>query len=136
MKNTHTALQEATNTVAERLGTKIGVAYIGNCGPGGTSPDNRAWYVYVEGIRGGLYDNNILTSQSYRTENLDSLLAFVENGGIEEMIGKAKGRWNRDGQFHSGYRFAYVKDWRLEVTETPEQVEAALACIPAITEAK
>ena len=50
-----------------------------------------------------------------------------EGGGVEETIGNAKGRWDADGQFHSGYRFAPVRDVWGEVVETPEQVEAALA---------
>jgi|TARA_Y100001951_G_C11237857_1_gene238591 hypothetical protein len=130
--NIYDTLHAAVQAVAARLGTDVRVAYIGNSPgrPGGT--DNRAWYVSVEGIRGGFHYNNTLTTGQYRTENLASLLAFVEDGGIEETIGKAKGRWDADGQFHSGYRFSPVKDWRLEVTETPEQVEAALAGIPAI----
>ena len=125
-------LHAAVQAVAARLGTDVRVGYIGNSPgrPGGT--DNRAWYVSVQGIRGGFHYNNTLTTGQYRTENLADLLAFVESGGIEETIGKAKGRWNADGQFHSGYRFAPVQDWRLDVTETPEQVEAALAGIPAI----
>ena len=103
-------LHAAVQAVAARLGTDVRVAYIGNCGPGGTGYDDRAWYVSVSGIRGG----------------------FVECGGIEETIGKAKGRWDADGQFHSGYRFAPVRDVWSEVVETPAQVEAALAGIPAI----
>ncbi len=130
--NIYDTLHAAVQAVAARLGTDVRVAYIGNSPgrPGGT--DNRAWYVSVSGIRGGFHYNNNLATGHYRTENLADLLAFVESGGIEETIGKAKGRWDADGQFHSGYRFSPVKDWRLEVTETPEQVEAALAGIPAI----
>jgi len=124
-----TALQAAVQAVAARLGTDIRVSYIGNCD---SRSDHRIWSVRVEGIRGGFYYNNTLGTPEFRTENLADLLAYVENGGIEETIGKAKGRWDADGQFHSGYRFAYVKDWRLDVTETPEQVEAALAGIDAI----
>ena len=125
-------LHAAVQAVAARLGTDVRVAYIGNCGPGGTGYDDRAWYVSVSGIRGGFYYNNTLATGQYRTENLADLLAFVESGGVEETIGNAKGRWDADGQFHSGYRFAPVRDVWGEVVETPEQVEAALAGIPAI----
>ena len=124
-----TALQAEAKAASERLGTDIRVSYIGNCD---SRSDHRIWSVRVEGIRGGFHYNNTLGTPEYRTEDLASLLAYVENGGIEETIGKAKGRWDADGQFHSGYRFTCVKDWRLVVTETPEQVEAALAGIEAI----
>ena len=132
MSNIYDTLHAAVKAVAARLGTDVRVAYIGNSPgrPGGT--DNRAWYVSVEGIRGGFHYNNTLTTGQYRTENLASLLAFVEDGGIEETIGKAKGRWDASGQFHSGYRFSPVRDVWGEVVETPAQVEAALAGIPAI----
>ena len=125
-------LHAAVQAVAARLGTDVRVGYIGNSPgrPGGT--DNRAWHVSVSGIRGGFHYNNNLATGQYRTENLADLLAFVESGGIEETIGKAKGRWDADGQFHSGYRFAPVRDVWSEVVETPAQVEAALAGIPAI----
>ena len=128
----YATLHAAVQAVAARLGTDVRVGYIGNSPgrPGGT--DNRAWYVSVSGIRGGFHYNNNLATGQYRTENLADLLAFVESGGIEETIGKAKGRWDADGQFHSGYRFAPVRDVWGEVVETPAQVEAALAGIPAI----
>ena len=124
-----TALQAEAKAASARLGTDIRVSYIGNCD---SRSDHRLWGVVVEGIRGGYHYNNTLSTPEYRTENLADLLAYVENGGIEETIGKAKGRWNPDGQFHSGYRFSPVRDVWGEVVETPAQVEAALAGIEAI----
>ena len=124
-----TALQAEAKAASARLGTDIRVSYIGNCD---SRSDHRIWSIRIEGIRGGFHYNNTLGTPEYRTENLADLLAYVENGGIEETIGKAKGRWDADGQFHSGYRFAPVRNWRLDLVETPEQVKAALAGIPAI----
>ncbi len=124
-----TALQAEAKAASARLGTDIRVTYIGNCD---SRSDHRIWSVKVEGIRGGFHYNNTLGTPEVRTERLAELLAYVENGGIDETIGKAKGRWDAEGQFHGGYRFSYVKDVWGEVVETPAQVEAALAGIPAI----
>ena len=119
-----TTLQAEATAASARLGTDIRVSYIGNCD---SRSDNRLWGVRVEGIRGGYHYNNTLSTPEYRTENLAALLAYVENGGIDETIAKAKGRWDAEGQFHSGYRFSPVRDVWGEVVETPAQVAAALA---------
>ena len=127
MSDIYEALRAAATAVTERLGTEVRVGYIGNSGRSG---DHRSWYVGVRGIRGGFYWNNVLSKGGFRTDNLASLLAFIEEGGVETLIGQAKGRWDSGTDY--GYRFAPVRDVWGEVVETAEQIEAALADIPAI----
>lgn len=117
IKNITTRIERHIATMSDTLGLELRFGYVGNTGRHG---DDRSWHVWIQGINVPSGNTLSALSMGVPTDDLFYLLGYLHGGGITKAIKTAKDR---------GYRFVEVKNWNLEVTQTAEEVEAAVNAI-------